>query len=214
MPHAKPVKRIDNPSSAWRDLDRALHDEDEASIVPVVLADDPCFQEKARLVAVADDCLTRARIEAKSYTPHRGPHQDLIVELLIDAAKEPWGNLGAPGRRDFFANRSRRAVWAEPEALGELDPCRVRIRGPRLLNGARLLARFGAYKCINCGMAFSESGRYERGIGRRSSRRHHCDACKYKLGPVAPRQIDAISRALDATTGQHRHHRAACRAAF
>ena len=117
--------------------------------------------------------LKRAQLEAKSYTPYRGAHRDLIVQLLLDAAEERWGT-DPPGRRYFFANWGRRAVWAEPEALGELDPCRVRTRWPMLVEGAQCLARFGAFSCIACGMAFSESGRYERGVGKRSSRSYHC----------------------------------------
>ena len=150
--HPRPVKPVDNAGTACRDLTRALHDQDEASIVPVVLADDECFREKARLVSAADDRVKRAQLEAKSYTPYRGAHRDLIVQLLLDTAEERWGT-DPPGRRYFFANWGRRAVWAEPEALGELDPCRVRTRWPMLVEGAQCLARFGAFSCIACGMA-------------------------------------------------------------
>ena len=156
--------------------------------------------------------MKRAQLEAKSYTPYRGAHRDLIVQLLLDAAEERW-RTDPPGRRYFFANWGRRAVWAEPEALGELDPCRVRTRWPMLVEGAQFLARFGAFSCIACGMAFRESGRYERGVGRRFSRRYHCDACKDRFGTLAASQIGAIRKALDAATGQRRAWRAARRTA-
>jgi hypothetical protein len=213
VPHRTPSKSVDNAGSAWKDLTRGLHDEDEASIVPLVLAEDECFVEKSRAVSAAEDPLARARLEAKSYAPNKGRHQDFVAQLLLDAAEERWGELRAAERRDLAANRGRRAVWAEPEAFGELDPCRVRTRWPVLQDGARCLARYGAFKCINCEMEFSVSGRYERGAARRPSRRHHCDACKGRLGPLTASQIDAMRKALDAATGESRVRRAAQRTA-
>ena len=49
----------------------------------------------------------------------------------------------------------------------------------------------GAFSRGACSMAFRESGRHERGVGRRSSRRYHCDACKDRFGTAAS-QIRAI----------------------
>lgn len=159
-------------------------DDDEVALVVTVLAGDACFQEKARTISAAEpeDRQACAEREAKSYTPKRGPHRDLIVQLLLDAADEPWRRKEIPPDM-FFANRYRRAVWTDAP-LDELDPRRARVRWKMLEEGARALTCFGAFKCIECRRVFSESARYERGASRRRSRRTHCDACKGSSRPA------------------------------
>jgi len=63
-------------------------DEAEARMLGVVLADHPCFQEKAARVAAfpLDERRIRAREEALSYVPYEGQRRDVVVRLLLDAA--------------------------------------------------------------------------------------------------------------------------------
>jgi hypothetical protein len=199
------------------ELARFFVDEDDASIVPGALIRDDTFQEKARLVASAEDRLAKAESEAESYVPyaglHRGERRKFIVQLLLEAAAQP-DLLGGPEMRDRFANRHRKAVWAEPDALTELDPRRVRDRAPMLRRGAKYFVNFGAFKCLQCGVPFAATDRYVRvGVSRRRSRRTHCAPCEEKLGTLAASQVREMWKAVDATTGRYRHRRAARRAA-
>ena len=190
--------------------ERLTHfDDDEVALVVTVLAGDACFQEKARTISAAepDDRQACAEREAKSYTPKRGPHRDLIVQLLLDAADEPWRRKEIPSDM-FFANRYRRAVWADAP-LDELDPRRARARWVMLKEGAHGVARLGAFKCIYCGRPLGPD-RYDRGASRRRSRRTHCGQCweDPRIRRGIPSELDAMRKALEAASGQRRRQRA------
>lgn len=187
------------------------HDHDEASILRVILADDPDFQAKSRPIAAAPANQRRrlAEVIARDYAPKRSAGHELIVELLLFMAEEPWRQKGAP-RIDFFANLSRPAFWAD-SPLDELDGRRVRPRWATLEDGAHALALFGAGKCLNCEKKLA-GDRYERGASGKRSRRLHCDACKTKeRRTLLASQVDAKRQALDAATGQRRRYRSARR---
>jgi hypothetical protein len=185
-------------------------DQEEASVVPVVLAEDPDFQTKSRQIAGMAPCDRRpaAEREAKNYVPNKSAGQKLIVDLLLLMAKEPWEQRGWI-RRDFFANLTRKAVWADAP-LDKLDGRRARERWVMLEEGARALARRGAGKCIHCGTALG-SDRYERGASGARSRRTHCGRCCPQS--IVDSELDALRKALDAATGRRRRYRAARRAA-
>jgi hypothetical protein len=184
-------------------------DDEEAAIVPTVLAGDECFREKARTIAARDpeDRRAEAEREAKSYAPNRGSHRDLIVELLLIMAAEPWRRKEIPPLV-FFANRHRRAVWAD-SPLDDFDPRRARARWVMLKEGAHGVARLGAFKCIHCGRPLGHD-RYDRGASRRRSRRTHCGQCwgNPRIRRGIRSQLDAMRKALDAATGQRRRQRA------
>ena len=184
-------------------------DEDEVAIVPTVLADNECFQEKAQTIAASDPLDRRAEAErqAKSYASNRGAHRDLIVELLLIMADEPWRRKEIPASM-FFANQHRRAVWAD-SPLEELDPRRARARWEMLKEGAHAVARLGAFKCIHCDRPLGRD-RYDRGASRRRSRRKHCGQCwgNPRIRPGIRSELDAMRKALDAATGQRRRQRA------
>jgi hypothetical protein len=213
LPHDQAAKLTHNRED---ELARFFVDEDDASIVPVTLIRDDSFQEKARLVASAEDRLAKAESEAESYVPyagrHRGERREFIVQLLLEAAARA-DALGEPEMHDEFANRHRKAVWAEPEALTELDPRRVRDRTPMLRRGAKYFVNFGAFKCLHCGVQFVATDRYVRvGVSRRRSRRWHCDACEMELGTLVGCEIREMWKAVSAATGRYRQLRAARRA--
>ena len=197
-----------------RDNERILfHDEDESVHLATLIAHAGCFQAKARAIAAEprEKWPAAAHREAQSYTPYRGGHRDYIVGLLLVAAEQPWVGRPDPNPASYFSNLSRTAHWTEAP-LHESDGRRVRERWETLNEGAKCLARFGAYGCINCGTALSVSGRYEYGaLGKRRSRRYHCDACKSRPGSRTASQIEAMRKVLDAATGQRRHRRAARR---
>jgi len=189
-------------------------DQDEASIVLVVLAGDADFKAKGLTVAAAPSVERRnaAARAARDYAPYKNtPAHQLIVDLLLVMAEEPWREKGTTSL-DFFANLFRPAVWCE-SPLHELDGRRARARWWTLENGAHALARFGARKCLNCGKALA-GDIYERGASRKRSRRTHCEACKAKprARHLIASQVNAKRQALDAATGQRRRHRAARRA--
>ncbi len=204
-------------------------DEAEARMLGVVLADHPCFQEKAARVAAfpLDERRIRAREEALSYVPYEGQRRDVVVRLLLDAAtvdeRMPSGLKDAatvdergPGliaafRRDVLANSLSRAVWAEADREGQ-DAERCRHRWARLQEGAERLARFGASTCVECGSKLSD--RYETGGGPRPrrARRTHCSPCERAIQKkVRESHGDAIRDALDAASGHRRKRRAARR---
>lgn len=187
-------------------------DDDEKALVVMILAADDCFQEKARTIAAADseDRRDKAEDEAKSYTPNRGAHREAIIELLLDAADEPWRRKGIPPQM-FFANRLRRAVWGD-SPLDELDPRRARPRWKVLEEGARSVARFGAFECIGCGRPLGHD-RYDRSASRRRSRRTHCSQCWEERRWAIPSHLDAMRKALDVLTGRRRRQRASRRVA-
>jgi hypothetical protein len=90
----------------------AYFDQGEQAAVLVVLADDPDFQLKARKIADRPSSAVRretARREAKNYVSNRGAAQELIAELLLVAAEEPWLERGSI-MHDFFANLPHRVV--------------------------------------------------------------------------------------------------------
>jgi hypothetical protein len=198
-----------------RDNERILfHDEDESAHLATFLANDECFQANARAVAAEprENWPAAAHREAKSYAPYRGVHRAYIVRLLLVAAEQPCVGRPDPNPASYFANLSRAGHWMEAP-LEELDGRRVRERWETLTEGAQCFARFGAYRCINCGTAFSASGRYEYGpLRKRRSRRYHCDPCDARLGSLAASQVEAMRKVLDAATGQRRRSRAARRA--
>jgi len=212
-------KSMHKPRGVMSDKERlANFDEDEAASVLLVLADDPDFQRKGRQIAEKPSEAGRrkeADSEAKRYVPYKGPAQDLMAQLLLLAAQEPWRPRGAI-MRDFFANLPRSAVWAEAP-LDELDGRRVRERWATLQEGAHALARFGAGRCIECGQqvggdGFGYSG---RGVHARRSRRTHCEPCHCVLSRIQgaiESQLDRKRQALDALTSRRRRQRATRRA--
>jgi hypothetical protein len=177
------------------------HDDAEASIVPMELADDETFKLKARAVAAAEPSQRAvvAEGEAKSYAPYSGPHRELIVRLLLLVAEEPW-NAWHPGTRTTFLSRHR-AVWCDAP-LDELDGRRVRERWATLKEGAQRLAWFGAARCIGCGAVLA----CDRFRGR--ARPTHCSSCEHHKPGIRESHRNAIREALDAATGQRRRRRA------
>jgi hypothetical protein len=183
-------------------------DQAEAAIVRVVLAEDAGFQSKSRQIADRPPSERRAAAEreAKSYVPNKSAAQELIVDLLLLMVEEPWRATGST-RRDFFANLTQAAVWAD-SPLDELDGRRTRERWAMLREGACALARFGAGKCIHCGTPLA-SDRYGRGASGQRSRRTHCGRCC--PASIVASELDAKRKALDAATGRRRRYRAARR---
>lgn len=209
--HSVAPKSVHKPDLDLTKKERSYYfDDAEASIVPVVLARDECFQGKGRLIATTNpsDRLTVAQREAKAYAPYKGPHQDLMVRLLLLMSEEPWLRWGEAARETFFANVLRRpGVWADAP-LDENDGRRVRRRWTTLKRGAQRLARLGAGRCIACGGSLSASRCQAR------PRVTHCSSCtdKYSM-KVRDTHRSEIREALDAATGHRRHRRAARRAA-
>jgi hypothetical protein len=174
---------------------RVCFDEDEAGVLPRVLATDEHFLAAAAIVAAAAHRDEEADNQAAAYAPYRGRHRDYIASLLVAACeREP------PLRRTYLANRHRTAIWADAKQ-DELEPLRVRTRWPRLEEGAQRVAALGARRCIGCG------GPLRRG------HRLHCSRC-WERFPEGVRNSHAESMrvALDAATGQRRAQRAARRA--
>jgi hypothetical protein len=187
-----------------------FHDQNEAAIVATVLADDECFQKKARVIAAArrTERIVIAEGEAKSYTPNKGAHRELIVQLLLVQADEPWRERGGVAR-DFLSNLFRPAVWSE-SPLEKFDARRCRERWTTLVAGARRLANFGSGTCISleCGTRLG-TDRF-----RRRPRPTHCSSCEaQKSTAVRKSEQSEMREALDAATGQRRRRRAARRAA-
>jgi hypothetical protein len=185
-------------------------DEAEASIVPLKLSEDPDFQSKSRQIAGKPplECRAAAELAAKDYVPNKSAAQELIVDLLLLMAEEPWRAKGIPARV-FFANLTGTAVWVDAP-LDELDGRRARERWAMLEEGARGLAYFGARKCMHCGEAFGKD-LYDRGASGKRSRRTHCGRCPCPASIITS-ELDAKRKALDAWTGRRRRHRAARRA--
>lgn len=181
----------------------SYHDDDEASIVPWVLGADECFLERADSLATLppDERVRRAEEIAKSYAPYKGPHQHLIVALLLLAAETP-----AALRQTQLANHSRRAIWAESD-LEDLDGRRKRERWRTLEDGARRLARFAAGRCIELSCRTKLAA--DQFVGR--ARPTHCDA--HRRGLAVKSHVNEIRQALDAATDQRRRRRALRRAA-
>jgi hypothetical protein len=184
-------------------------DQAEASIVPLTLSEDPDFQSKSRQIAGKPQPERRAAAElaAKDYVPNKSAGQELIVDLLLLMAEEPWRAKGIPPRV-FFANLTGTAVWVDAP-LDELDGRRARERWAMLEEGARGLAYFGAGKCMYCGTPFA-SDRHGRGASGQRSRRTHCGRCC--PASIVASELDAKRKALDAATGRRRRYRAARRA--
>jgi hypothetical protein len=182
------------------------HDDRETSVIRWVLADDEEFQAKARKVAATEPLQRGFLAEqlAKSYVANRGPHQGLIVDLLLFFAAEPW-NAIHPAARSTFVHQTR-AVWADAP-LEDLDGSRVRERSTTLEQGARRLARRGAGRCIACGNRLAKDQFQARGQPQ------HCSPCLDKIPRrVRNSQLSEIREALDAGTGQRGRRRAARRA--
>jgi hypothetical protein len=205
-------------SSKSAHTERVLfHDEDERAKLATRLALDDVFREKVRVVAAEPTSaqLAAADREASSYAPYRGAHRDYIVHLLLRGAENEWRTCeeekesrAAALRAYYLANDCRTAHWLEAD-LGPLDGRRIRKRSTTLEEAAEFVVRFGAFGCINCGMTFSRTGRYEY-ASNRPSRRYHCDPCKDKLGRwLAESQKEAMKKVLDVAAGQHQRYRAA-----
>jgi hypothetical protein len=189
-------------------------DQAEAAIVPLALAEDPDFQAKGRQIAGEPPRRRRsaAELSAKDYVPNKSAAQELVVELLLLMAEEPWRSKRMPRRhqrRYFFENLTQSAVWVDAP-LDDLDGRRTRNRRAMLEEGARALAYFGARKCLHCGTPLA-SDRYDRGFSGRRSRRTHCGRCCN--ASIVASELDAKRKALAAATGQRRRYRAARRAA-
>lgn len=192
-------------------------DDAEAAVVPSHLADDEAFLVKAEVVASAPeaDRDAVAQREAAAYTEYRGPARNEVAGYLLKAAEKPWrkyfrsepsDRAEAAARRDYFANLSRRAVWAEAE-LDNTDARRRKPRWAKLQEGALRFARRGAGECVECGTTLSERYIYI-GLSRRRTRRERCSACEV-LPDLYP---GSIRDALEAWTRMRQRHRAARRA--
>ena len=218
--HGSIVKGRSSQKSVRNDLSDkerlSYFDDEEAAVVPRVLADDSAFLDKAAKVASAPGSKRRAvaEQEAAAYTEYRGPARVLIAGYLLVAAEAPWRDVlvgeysettETAARRCWFVNLSGRSVWVEAP-LEQADPRRARRREAALEEGAKRVARFGAGQCICCGMTLAE--RYVAvGASRRRTRRDRCGACDVKpdLYPTAMRD------ALEAATRQRQYRRAARR---
>jgi hypothetical protein len=179
------------------------HDDDEASILPWVLAGDQCFNDRADTLAAHPlrERIAEAERLAKNYAPYRGPHQRFIAELFVLAAETP-----APLRQTRLANYVRRPIWAADE-LDDLDGRRKRERWQTLEDGARRVARLGAGVCIalDCPTKLAT----DKFGGR--ARPTHCSVHEGWRAGVRECHRNEIREALDAATGQRRRRRAARR---
>jgi hypothetical protein len=190
-------------------------DEDEATVVRLVLAEDSDFKAKGQRTASkpTDERLAAAEREAASYAPYRTTSRRVIAELLLFMAEQPWCSRGSTAWL-FFANLDRTAVWVEDPDLDDSSGRRVRERWESLRDGAQALAWFGADRCVGCG---SDLGvrRYRRGAWGRRTRRRHCEACHDRdpLGSLCARRETDMRKALDLLTGARQRHRASRRAA-
>jgi hypothetical protein len=113
MTPGRGAKSMHSASDLTRKERLSDHDDREASIVRWVLAEDETFQAIARKVAAAEPSERRALAErlAKLYVPYKGPHQDLIIDLLLLVAEEPWMAVH-PAARATFVHQTR-AVWGD-----------------------------------------------------------------------------------------------------
>jgi hypothetical protein len=184
-------------------------DEIEGGVLAGVLADDDHFQGLVATLTKTgrDQRRDRAWEQARAYAPYDRPHRARIAELLLVAAQAEWeepASTIAAQRRTRLINHGGRAVWADAP-LEATDAQRVRDRQGRLLEGAFYVARFGAYKCVNCEAPLARDAR--------SGRRHpsHCSPCSAIPGE-AGRQGEAMRDAFDAGTDQRRTRRAKRRA--
>jgi hypothetical protein len=168
----------------------AYFDQDEVTLVRLVLAADPDFQAKARVVSESapSERLAAAEREAEGYALYETPKRRAMAkELLLMAdcllAERPWRPRGLKAAVFLYANSHRKTVWADHPSLDDLGARRVRPRWDpsrpaaesSLRQGAESLAWFGAGRCIGCGTAIAD--KYELGWSNRHSRRKHCDAC-------------------------------------
>jgi hypothetical protein len=183
-------------------------DDDEASIIPVVLGKDESFLDKAASIAAADpgDRAAVAQREAKKYAPYRatpGFHR----RTSADRERKSRGCVGAtrirtPSLPTCFAD----LVSGAMPRFEETDGRRVRGRWKTLERGAQRLARFGEAGCIGCGKRLTASRCQAR------PRVTHCAACVSKYSQILDTHRSEIREALDAATGQRRSRRAARRA--
>jgi hypothetical protein len=198
---------------------RHHNDDDDAAILGRVLASDEVFHRKCELVAESAilQRWSTAEREACAYTPYRGAHRDLIVELLLAGAKA-WddypGRFAAPVMRFRVQNLKRRSIWLDDETERDDEPRRWRDRKRRLEDGALRVARHGAGRCIGCDERLA-GDRYERGPRGRRVRRFHCSArCpEARTAGIQASQLESMRDAFDAATGQRRARRAARRKA-
>lgn len=210
---------LDDDAPISRREQRHHYDDNEAAILPRALARDEVFQQKCGLVAESPIAQARSRAEheAFAYTPYRGGHRDLIVDLLL-AGAEPWDHyperFAAPLRRYRVENAKRRSLWMDDESERDDDPRRRRERLSRLEEGAARVAHHGAGECIGCGRKL-EPDLYERGASAKWSRRWHCspECPKACTEGIRASQRESMRDAFDAATGQHRARRAARRKA-
>jgi hypothetical protein len=189
-------------------------DEDEATVVRLVLAEDSDFRAKGQRIASKPtrERLAAAEREAASYAPYRTASRRVIAELLLSMAEEPWRSRGSTAWL-FFANLDRKAVWVDDPDLDDLAGRRVRERWESLRDGAQALAWFGAGRCVGCGSDL-RARQYRRGAWGRRTRRRHCEAClgRDRRGSLCARRETDMRKALDLLTGARRRHRASRRA--
>jgi hypothetical protein len=194
----------------------AYFDQDEATVVRVVLGENPDFRAKARRVAEFPPAQRQAAAEreAASYAPYKAAKWRVIAELLLLMAEELSRSRDPNAALFSFANFHRTAVWEDDESLDDLGARRVRERWESLHEGARSLAWFGAGRCIGCGADFGTE-RYERGAWDRRSRRKQCERCRDSdpRGGLRRSREANMRQAFDVLTGARQRSRASRRAA-
>ena len=186
-------------------------DQDEATLVRLVLAQDSVFQAKARRIAEFPPAQRQsaAEREAESYAPYKAARWRVIARLMLLMADELSRSRGPNVALFSFANRHRTAVWEEDESLDDRAARRVRERWGSLHDGARSLAWFGAGRCIGCGADFGTE-QYERGAWDRRSRRKHCEPCRDSdsRGSLRRSREANMRQAFDVLTGARHRSRA------
>jgi hypothetical protein len=151
------LKWVHNDEPLTKKARLSYHDDDEAGIVPRILAQDGFFIERTVELAKVPmhDRTDQAKRIARAYTPYRGLkkglHQDLIAGLLLCAASAVEEGRSSAEVELRLVNYHRRPIWAEAE-LDELDGRRKRERWITLEQGAQRLARLGAgvYIDLDC----------------------------------------------------------------
>lgn len=202
------------------------YDGAEAVALPWTLAHDAAFLRYVReLEAMVDlDEREQKAVQiAKRYVPNRSANggQDSVKRLLLTAAAVlPPAPLRPPGllptllaaaqqqalglatfwskdEDELDAKRTHsRRVAATAVAVGETT---VALEGV-VLEGAKLVARRGANRCLRCERPVSQTGR--RG------RAYYCSPCSAKIGrPGRDHDERAIREALDAASGHRRRRR-------
>jgi hypothetical protein len=193
----------------------AYFDQDEATLVRLVLGEDPDFRATARCIAECPPAERQAAAErqAETYAPYDTANRQAIAELLLVMAEELRHSRNRKASLFSFANRDRVAVWEDDPSLHDVGARRVRERWESLHEGARSLAWFGAGRCIGCGADFG-SERYGRGAWDRRSRRKQCERCRDSdsRGSLRRSREANMRQAFDVLTGARQRSRASRRA--